>query len=286
MERIIGETFEFEGHKLKVVDKDSYGCDGCFCLNRECSLIKDVIGFCSDEYRTDKKRVIFVEAKDEQPQELNLCEILKNCPKGFKLYSVVYGEVTFLSIKDGIYPICVLINNNGTEYFSSSGKLCESCGECLLFPSKEQRDWSKFTAPWYKRGESIKPKFKVGDRIRHKETNKDDVYEISKVYDDSYGIVGFNWGIYMKYQDQYELAPNKFDPKTLKPFDKVLSRYDGGYWSANLFSHIDERDNEYCAPFSVCNGSLVKFCIPYNDGTKHLVGTEEEAPDFYRYWED
>ena len=224
-ERKIGETFEFEGHKLKVVDKDSYGCDGCFFLNRECSLIKDVTGFCSDEYRTDKKRVIFVEAKDEQPQELNLCEILKNCPKGFKLYSVVYGEVTFLSIKDGIYPICVLINNNGTEYFSSSGKLCESCGECLLFPSKEQRDWSKFTAPWLKK--------------------------------------------------------ERFDPKTLKAFDRVIVYGKDEGWFCTIFSHIGE--GEY--PYNTASGNYA-WCVPYNDDVKHLVGTTDEAPDFYKYWED
>lgn len=227
MERKIGETFEFEGHKLKVVDKDSYGCDGCFFLNRECSLIIDVKGFCSNEYRTDKKRVIFVEAKDEQPQELNLCEILKNCPKGFKLYSVVYGEVTFLSIKDGIYPICVLINNNGTEYFSSSGKLCESCGECLLFPSKEQRDWSKFTAPWLKK--------------------------------------------------------ERFDPNTLQPFDRVLVRDNKDLvWKINIYSHKYYNPNH---PYQ-CITSVYRYCIPYNDETKHLVGTKDEAPDFYRYWED
>ena len=79
----------------------------------------------------------------------------------------------------------------------------------------------------------------------------------------------------------------KFDPKTLKPFDKVLSKYDGGCWSANLFSHIEEENNKYHGTCSfVCNGSLVKFCIPYNDETKHLVGTKEEAPKYYRYWED
>ena len=281
MERKIGETFEFEGHKLKVVDKDGYGCDGCFFLSRECSLTRDVSGFCSNEYRTDKKRVIFVEAKDEQPRELNLCEILKNCPKGFKLYSVVYGEVTFLRIKDGIYPICVLINN-GKEYFSSSGKLCESYGECLLFPSKEQRDWSKFTAPWLKKEESIKPKFKVGDRIRHKETNKDDVYEISKVYDGSYGIAGFNWGIYMKYQDQYELVPNKFDPKTLKAFDRVIIKPDNGDWHCSILSHREDNNIYY----RMIDGYGYSYVIPYNDNTKHLVGTKDEAPDFYRYWED
>ena len=28
------------------------------------------------------------------------------------------------------------------------------------------------------------------------------------------------------------------------------------------------------------------YCIPYNDDTKHLVGTTEEAPEYYRYWKD
>lgn len=70
----------------------------------------------------------------------------------------------------------------------------------------------------------IVPKFKVGDRIRHKVTNKDDVYEISEVYDDSYGLVDFTWMIYMKYQDNYELVPNKFDINTLKEFKEVLAR--------------------------------------------------------------
>ena len=136
----------------------------------------------------------------------------------------------------------------------------------------------------------IKPKFKIGDKIRHKDTNKDDVYEIGNVYDGSYGIVDFNWMIYMKYQDQYELVPNKFDPKTLKPFDKVLVKNDDDItWVAALFSHIIEfhdevTGNDYLE--SVTSYCTSSFCIPYNDDTKHLVGTEDEAPEFYKYWED
>ena len=72
----------------------------------------------------------------------------------------------------------------------------------------------------------VKPKFKVGDMVRHKKTNRDDVYEISKVYDDSYCIDGFPWLIFIEYQDQYELVTNKFDPKTLKPLDSVLAKND------------------------------------------------------------
>ena len=219
-------------------------------------------------------------------ENIDLTKILKNCPKETKLYSILHGEVKYVGINDkSLYKVefksedgeifGVTLDGRHLSYFN---------GECILLPSKDQRDWSKFTAPWYKKEEPIKPKFKVGDKIRHKETNKDDVYEISKVYDDSYGIVGFNWMIYMKYQDQYELVPNKFDPKTLKPFDKVLVRDTADFsWACDLFSYILDGDVEYKYKGVGC---LNKYCIPYNDDTKHLVGTKEEAPDFYRYWEE
>ena len=108
------------------------------------------------------------------------------------------------------------------------------------------------------------------------------MYEISKVYDDSYGIAGFTWMIYMKYQDEYELVTNKFDPKTLKPFDRVLLRENcDDEWACDIFSHLNETRN------FVCTGSCsYVFCIPYNDDTKHLVGTTDEAPEFYRHWDD
>ena len=101
--------------------------------------------------------------------------------------------------------------------------------------TKEQRDllFQKIKDAGYKWNAEtktleklVKPKFMVGDMIRHKETNKDDVYEIIKVYCDSYGIDGFPWLILMEYQDQYELVTNKFDPKTLKPLDSVLAKND------------------------------------------------------------
>jgi hypothetical protein len=81
----------------------------------------------------------------------------------------------------------------------------------------------------------IEPKFKVGDRIRHKILNKNDIYEISRVYDDSYGIVGFTWMIYMKYQDNYELVPNhKFkvgDKITYRDIVYTIVGIDGDYYS-------------------------------------------------------
>ncbi len=73
----------------------------------------------------------------------------------------------------------------------------------------------------------------------------------------------------------------KFDPKTLKPFDKVLKKCTGiEDWECDFFSHIDDGGGNY--PYITIT-TANKLCIPYNDDTKHLVGTTEEAPEFYRY---
>ena len=80
---------------------------------------------------------------------LDLVEILKNCPKGTKLYSTAHGEVTlnYVGTEDANYPISV-IWGDGTASFTRYGRYSiESDGECILFPSKDQRDWSKFKAP-------------------------------------------------------------------------------------------------------------------------------------------
>ena len=79
----------------------------------------------------------------------------------------------------------------------------------------------------------------------------------------------------------------KFDPKSLKPFDRVLVRDSGKeLWTCVLFSHhTTEVYSFVCDPY-VCGNTSYVCCIPYNDDTKHLVGTYKEAPEYYRYWED
>ena len=162
-------------------------------------------------------------------ENIDLTKILKDCPNGTKLYSLEHGEVSFLCInsKFTFHQIKVLLEYSSSTFYSANGKFCNNYnGECCLFPSREMRDWSKFTAPWYKK--------------------------------------------------------EKFDPKTLKAYDKVLvSDTDGGRWKINIFSHISNGAYPYR-----CIVDFYKRCIPYNDDTKHLVGTKEEAPEYYRYWED
>lgn len=76
---------------------------------------------------------------------MNIAEILKYCPKGTKLYSTVFGEVKFSEI----YPddrIVIIIKDNRKRVFHKNGFYYDY-GECVLFPSKDQRDWNKFRLP-------------------------------------------------------------------------------------------------------------------------------------------
>ena len=35
-----------------------------------------------------------------------------------------------------------------------------------------------------------------------------------------------------------------------------------------------------------CLDSYLQMCIPYNDETKHLIGTTNDCPDYYKWWEE
>ena len=138
-----------------------------------------------------------------------------------------------------------------------------------------------------------KPKFKVGDKI----VNRVNMYMgdishqcvISEITEDKY-ILNDGGYINIKNQDIWELAndkKNRFDPKTLVAFEKVLVRFfESDCWRCEFFSHITNvHDNVY--RYTTTSGNtLYDRCIPYNEDTKHLVGTDSEAPEYYRYWED
>lgn len=81
---------------------------------------------------------------------MNIAEILKYCPKGTKLYSPIYGDVTLDKVCHNNL-IKVIINNNNSRGFYKDGSYYEY-GECVLFPSKDQRDWKEFRLP-VKRGD-------------------------------------------------------------------------------------------------------------------------------------
>ena len=329
-------------------------------------------------------------------ENIDLTKILKDCPKGWKFYSSVYGEVEFETIEfqrvkyrydtpihqiveEDPRPIKFTVQD-AKRCVSSAGEHIKGKGECTFFPSKDQRDWSKFTAPWLKK--EPEHKFHEGDWVvynndicqivkREEGCNKlvtvfgiekelvnernlsttrlwtiqdakdGDVLSFYSEYKGNkmvqVGIiekyvgkhggcsntfkiyVGVNWdnklqiGEYMGCSDIHpatkeqhdalmkaindagykwkaetktleKLIQPKFDPKILKPFDKVLVRDERlECWRCAFYSH--QRKESTSFRYATTANSYAR-CIPYNDETKHLVGTTGEAPEYYRYWED
>ena len=75
----------------------------------------------------------------------------------------------------------------------------------------------------------------------------------------------------------------KFDPKTLHPFDKVLVRnHSTETWQPNFFGYINDENPKTIS----CFGFYWDYCIPYNEETKHLVGTSDDCPEYYKWWEE
>lgn len=75
---------------------------------------------------------------------MNIAEILKNCPNGTKLYSPIFGEVKLVGV-DKKYITC-RTSDGFEDSFQYDGKYMAKYhdAECMLFPSRDQRDWSKF----------------------------------------------------------------------------------------------------------------------------------------------
>lgn len=164
-------------------------------------------------------------------ENLDLTKILDGCPMWTKFYSTIHDEISFKRIelsKD--YPI--IFDSDaivGEVILTEKGMALRGVGECIVFPSKDQRDWSKFVRFW------DKPKVE------------------------------------------------KFDPKTLLPYDKVLVWKDlDSIWMPTIFTFLDFSLEYPRMRYS----SLAAKVIPYNNDTKHLVGTRDEAPEYYRYWEE
>lgn len=100
---------------------------------------------------------------------MNIAEILKDCPEDTKLYSPIFGEMELLYIDDKIAnPIVCLSPNGSFKNFTSDGRYFPEYpdSECMLFPSKTQRDWSKFGVAEKKTKHKFKPFDKVLVRDR------------------------------------------------------------------------------------------------------------------------
>ena len=95
-------------------------------------------------------------------EKINIVGILKDKPQGTKLYSSACGkckleEVDDKSFKISFYNSKFGFMNGGEGYLDKNGKLYDD-GECIIFPSKEMRDWEKFS---WKKGDVLVSKDNV-----------------------------------------------------------------------------------------------------------------------------
>lgn len=225
--------------------------------------------------------------------KINIAEILRDCPKGTKLYSPLYGKCNLdeISISDRqTYPI-ILASGSTLVRFTENGYYIEGFEdtECLLFPSSKMRSWDKF--------------FKRGDVVFNESSGLVAVFD-GWVNDD---YVEFNttinlikkgdfWGeeevcdteCFTRVTDEERAEfiaaaekhyGGKYNPETLQvefkcpfePFQKVLARDNcDDKWRADYFSHYDEDSPSF--PYC-CIGDAYNVCVAY-EGNEHLLGTD------------
>lgn len=237
----------------------------------------------------------------ENNNDINIAEILRDCPKDTKLYSPLFGEVELKTIHDLHFPIVTEIVNE--EYklmskkvdFTKDGTFFEIPNtECMIFPSQKMRDWSKF----FKRGDVVRSiddgaqaVFKGWESddytsfyasiVHHAEVDEwdeDVVFAVESFYKES---EEFARGFIVDAEEHYN---GKYNPDTLRveqsvkpecpfrPFDKVLVRdHEGQIWNTNYFLYYRENNKDF---LYACMDNPYRYCIPY-EGNEHLLGTTD-----------
>ena len=243
---------------------------------------------------------------------VNIAKILKDVPSGTKLYSPMCGDCVLLLLsdnEDSPARIKVWVSEAGCALtFNEDGRYIDNEGaECMLFPSKENRDWLAF---------KVKKVFHKGDFVYRKLDNGTEWISIQDrvVDDDERGDIftfadvmlngkhkGVNqpsWPLcfssevvedrlateeeknlllkkideigYVWNENTLEINPKEF--YRFKAFDKVLVRdSDDAIWVGSLFSFVD---NQSPFKFICVNGNGFKQCIPY-EGNECLLGTTD-----------
>ena len=248
----------------------------------------------------------------------NLVEILRNAPRGLKLYTPIYGEAKLAKVKEHIIYIEYGINRMYV-LFDEYGRKDEK-GECLLFPSKECKNWNEWQYTLFKPGHFITAmgltfciQSKLNCEFKVIRTNG----EVGKINP----ITTFNFAPTEKIEQFYaelerygyklvngtleKIKDNKADdlleeffknvktklidskPFTIddfKPFDKVLVRTnDSGTWCPRFYDSYTKMLSGQIVHTAIGIGAYLQ-CVPYNDETKYLINTDKPYNGKYKTW--
>ena len=231
--------------------------------------------------------------------KINIAEILRDMPKGTKLYSPLFGKCEYIAVVGDKRPINIRTSNTTdmqyealTEYGCYFSDFEDT--DTVLFPSAKMRDWSKF--------------FKRGDIVYNPHSQMYAVFEcwanddytefnttINHYKDNTFGKEEVcDTECFVKANDEQKALfiaaaekyyGGKYNPETLQvepikvsksmcsfiPFQEVLVRdSDASIWKAAHFSHYDGED-EY--PY-ITTANAYKQCVPY-DCNEYLLGTNK-----------
>ena len=234
--------------------------------------------------------------------EINIAEILKDKSRGIKLYSPIFGDVTFDKVEKDLGEYTIFVTDKGQNHqtFMADGRYNRN-GVPVLFPSKEMRDWSKFA-------------WKKGDVLVSNDGGTEVIFD--HWYDDYTDFYGKHYLCSedendIKYYEDFLCSTDRYSieaedaaqcyintieerlggkldmetlevelikPKwTLKPFDYVLSNdNDDNEWTLCQFSHIDKKGNTVFVGGSYADKG--KIVLPYK-GNEHLLGTNKTLKD-------
>lgn len=217
--------------------------------------------------------------------EINIVEILKDKPQGTKLYSSACGkckleEVYDKSFKISFYNSKFGFMNGGEGYLDKNGKLYDD-GECIIFPSKEMRDWSKFA---WKKGDVLINS--CGFQCIFKEWASDDYTKFNGCYSNS--------------KDGYEDVSNaetakfvKLDNNIAYGYVREIERKLGGILNLETLE-IEKTQPEFKDGDIVVYGESVAICrrfykhtlsfyVSLNEMFGLLFADEVESSEEYRF---
>ena len=221
-------------------------------------------------------------------EKINLVEILKDKPQGTKLYSSACGkckleEVDDKSFKISFYNSKFGFMNGGEGYLDKNGKLYDD-GECIIFPSKEMRDWSKFA---WKKGDVLINS--CGFQCIFKEWASDDYTKFNGCYSNS--------------KDGYEDVSNaetakfvKLDNNIAYGYVREIERKLGGILNLETLE-IEKTQPEFKDGDIVVYGKSVAICrriykhtlsfyVTLNEMVGLLFADEVESSEEYRFATD
>lgn len=225
--------------------------------------------------------------------KINIVEILKDKPQGTKLYSSACGkckleEVDDKSFKISFYSSKFGFMNGGEGYLDKNGKLYDD-GECVVFPSKEMRDWSKFV-------------WKKGDVLVSNDGGTEVIFD--KWYDDTY--TNFYSKHYLNSEDENNIKYNEAflctterysleDKDTAQTYINTIEKRLGG--KLNLETLEIEKQLEFKDGDIVVYGKSVAICrriykhtlsfyVTLNEMVGLLFADEVESSEEYRFATD